>query len=389
MSELARIHAAARDAEARGQSLWLATVMRVRGSAYRHAGARLLFSAEQALAGSVSGGCLEAGIVRKGPWLARERPVCVHYEGTRSDDDDETPRGTGCDGSVDILLEKAAFAWPGSVLGALQRCLEGERRSALVTVFESSDHSIAIGGRLILHESGELTVTGLPGSAIPALAEVAGRALLEPRPRARNVQGAGFDALLEVFEPPPHLFVFGSGPDAVPVVELAVALGLGVTVCDPNPRLAVRERFSALAELHLGSLDGVRPKLEARRRALAVVMSHHYPTDSAALGLLLDSPAVYIGVLGPRRRSERILGELFPHSGERRARALARLHAPIGLDLGAETPAQIALSIIAEIQVVLASASALSLSASARPIHRQDSVLEVQPLPKLARTGTG
>ncbi|HEX3851195.1 MAG TPA: XdhC family protein, partial [Polyangiaceae bacterium] len=111
MTELSEICRLARAAQARSEPCWLATVMRVRGSAYRHPGARLLFSSGQILAGSVSGGCLEAGIVRKAPWLTRERPVCVRYEGAREEDDDdeESPHGTGCDGIVDILLERVSL----------------------------------------------------------------------------------------------------------------------------------------------------------------------------------------------------------------------------------------------------------------------------------------
>ena len=389
MSELGRIHAAARAAAARQQPLWLATVMRVHGSAYRHAGARLLFSSDQLLAGSVSGGCLEASIQRKAPWLVRERPVCVRYEGGRAEDEDEAPRGTGCDGAVDILLEKAAFGAPGSVLDALEASVVQERRCALVTVFESSDPRVRVGARLALPESGELSTAGLSGAAVLPLANAAASALAETRARPRTLHTDRFEALLEVFEPAPHLFVFGSGPDALPLVQFASGLDLGVTVCDPHPRVALRERFATLAELHLGNLNGVAPKLRARRRALAVVMSHHYPTDSAALRLLLDSAALYIGLLGPRRRSQRLLSELFPDSSEQAARALARLHSPIGLDLAAETPAQIALSIVAEIQAVLGRASAQPLSeCGAEPIHRTERALELPIAAELARTGT-
>ena len=390
MSELLRIHGAARAAHARREAMWLATVMRVHGSAYRHAGARLLFTRDRVLAGSVSGGCLEANILRKAPWLVRERSVCVRYEGGRDDDDDgESPRGTGCDGAVDVLLERATFGAPGSVLDVLETSLVQERRCALVSVFESSDPRVPVGARLALRESGELSAAGISGPAVGPLAKAAASALAETRARARTLRTESFQALLEVLEPPPHLFVFGSGPDALPLVQFASALGLGVTVCDPQPRVAVRERFATLAELHLGNPNGIASKLRARRRALGVVMSHHYPTDSAALRLLLESPALYIGLLGPRRRSLRLLSELFPSSSEQAACALARLRSPIGLDLGAETPEQIALSIVAEIQAVLARASARPLSeCGAESIHRPESALELPFAAEFARTGT-
>jgi xanthine/CO dehydrogenase XdhC/CoxF family maturation factor len=204
------------------------------------------------------------------------------------------------------------------------------------------------------------------------------------------VHGEGFEALLEVIQPAPQLFLFGAGPDAVPVVEFSRAVGFEITVCEANPRPAVRERFAHLAELHTGSVESVLPKIEARRSALGVVMSHHYPTDLRALALLLESRASYIGVLGPERRTRRMLCELHPNRQPAEA-DLARIRAPIGLDLGSETPTQIALSIVAEMQAVLARASAEPLSLrSDRPIHAASPELTVTGAgtARLARTGT-
>lgn len=389
MGELSQICRAARNGEKLQEPLWLATVMRVKGSAYRHPGARMLFSSGQVLAGSVSGGCLEAGIARKGPWLARERPICVRFDGSREEDDDESPRGTGCDGVVDILLERASLAAPCAPLAVIEDCLRDERRAVLATVFESSDPLAPVGARLTLDDSGKFNTYALSGPTWATLAQAAEQALAEPRTGPRTVSSPEFSALLEVIEPPPHLFVFGSGPDALPLVEFAVKLGYGVTVCDSSARVAVRERFAANAELHAGSVASVAARVNARRTPVAVVMSHHYPTDRQALGMLLDSPALYIGMLGPLRRTERMLQELFPDPELLAERQRARVRAPLGLDLGAETPAQIALAAIAEVQAVLARASALPLSErGSRPIHRPASELTLAAAPAFAQTGT-
>ncbi len=373
MAELLEICRAAEAAEKKDERCWLATVMRVRGSAYRHAGARLLFADGEALAGSVSGGCLEASIVRKGPWLTRERAVCVRYEAGREEGeepDDETPRGSGCDGAVDILIERVERGQSVDPLAFIDACLTHEQRGALVTVFESKVPGVPVGGRLTLTETGVSTSTIADPAACAALSWAASEALGETHPKSRLVRGDGFEALLEVVLPAPHLFVFGSGPDALPVVELASALGLGVTVCEANPRASVRERFSQLAWLHWGSPETVLPKLYARCTPLAVVMNHHYPTDLKALAMLLDSPAQYIGVLGPERRTRQMFESLFPGQC---AALPARVRAPIGLDLGAETPAQIAFSIVSEIQAVLGRASAQPLSRrGSRPIHEAE-----------------
>jgi xanthine dehydrogenase accessory factor len=389
MAELSEIRRAARDAMARGEPLWLATVMRVSGSAYRHAGARLLFTRGRALAGSVSGGCLEASIVRKGPWLTREHPACVYFDGNREQDDDTMPVGTGCDGSVNILIERVLMAAENDPLSFIDECLAAERRGALVTVFESSDPSLPIGSRLMILEGGSRRSTFANGALEAELGRAAERALGEPKALCHAIRGAGFEALLEIIQPPPHLFVFGTGPDATPVVEFARALGLGVTVCDSTGRISARERFSSLAEVHTGSVLSVLPKLEARRTPVAVVMSHHYPTDAKVLEMLLRSRAAYIGMLGPVRRTARILGEICGPESALSADDRARLRAPIGLDLGAETPTQIALSILSEIQAVLMQASAKPLSRRGpRPIHSTDASMTLEATTPWARTGS-
>jgi len=366
MAELSEICRAARAAAPLGEPLWLATVMRVRGSAYRHAGARLLFTSERVLAGSVSGGCLEASIVRKGPWLARAQPACISFDGGSDEGDDGRPRGAGCDGRVDLLIERVLNGECTDSVDFIAACLATEQRGALVTVFESSDPALPIGAR-VAFGPGKRLISSLPGSAVAAeLTRVAERALQERRPRPRTVQGPGFEALLEIIEPAPHLFVFGGGPDAAPLVEFARALGLGVTVCDTSARVAVRERFPHDTEFHFGSVQSAVAKLEQRRTPLAVVMSHHYPTDAEAVDRLLDSRAAYIGVLGPARRTARLLGERSSSKPSLTQGDRARLRAPIGLDLGAETPAQIALSVVAEIQALLADASAEPLSRAKR-----------------------
>ncbi|MEO6603779.1 MAG: XdhC family protein [Polyangiaceae bacterium] len=387
MAELLDICRAARVAQERNEPCWVASVMRVKGSAYRHAGARLLFSSGQGLAGSVSGGCLEASIVRKGPWLTRERAVCVRYEGGREEGDDESEWGTGCDGAVDVLIERVDFGSRSEPLSFIEACLKAERRAVLLTVFRSENPGLPIGARVGLDELGNGMTSVRDPADCAALSWAAEGVLGETHPQSRLVHGECFDALLEIIAPAPHLFVFGSGPDAVPVVELAGTLGLGVTVCEPNPRVAVRERFRGRAELHLGSAEAALALIESRRTPLSVVMGHHYPTDREALAMLLRSGATYIGMLGPERRTRKMFGELFPNFV---GPLPARVRAPIGLNLGAETPTQIALSIVAEIQAVLGQASAEPLSrCTARPIHALEAELTLHSAPTLlARTGT-
>jgi xanthine/CO dehydrogenase XdhC/CoxF family maturation factor len=160
---------------------------------------------------------------------------------------------------------------------------------------------------------------------------------------------------LETLVPPVPLIVFGAGHDALPVVELARGLGWQTEVVDPQARPASLSRFAAADRVTLARPEEVGAHVSITPRTLALLMSHNYSHDLELLRFLLASPALYIGVIGPRKRTERMLRELA--AGEDAFRPeeadTARLYSPAGLDVGANSPAEIALSIIAEMRAVL------------------------------------
>jgi xanthine/CO dehydrogenase XdhC/CoxF family maturation factor len=160
---------------------------------------------------------------------------------------------------------------------------------------------------------------------------------------------------VETLLPPVQLVVFGAGHDALPIVELARGLGWQTEVVDPQARAATRARFAAADRVILAPPEDVGPQVTITPRTLTLLMSHNYSHDLALLKFLLNSPARYIGVMGPRKRTERMLDELAggePMSWSEEA-DLARLYSPVGLDLGANAPAEIALSIVAEMRAVI------------------------------------
>lgn len=171
--------------------------------------------------------------------------------------------------------------------------------------------------------------------------------------------------LVEHISPPRSLFIFGAGHDAVPLVSLAKGLGWHVTVVDHRPAYALPERFAEADRVLCLSPERVN-ELPIDDRSAAVLMTHNYLQDAALLERLIASPAPYIGMLGPRRRTDRILGELPTLPSEAQ---IARLHAPIGLDLGAEEPSEIALCIVAEIQAFANGRTARSLRGHEGPLH--------------------
>jgi xanthine/CO dehydrogenase XdhC/CoxF family maturation factor len=357
-------------ADSFGQPRWLATVVGVEGSAYRRPGARLLFSTERVLAGALSGGCLEREVLRLGPWLTSRGPVVRSFDHRL---DEEAGAGSGCDGKVEVLIEPCADLLQ-ETLAQVQHELESEHSFTLATLIESHTPALALGTRFLGNAHAEYHSRRLPELAL----QLSRAAALAPQPRrhrASVVSFRGLRFLLELLEPPPHLFVFGAGPDAVPLARIAGQLGWEVTVCGTD-RVSTRERFSGLAR-YSSDLKRCVVELEACARPLAVVMSHDYERDRGTLAALLPSRCEYLGALGPARRTERLLNELAATLRVLPARGLDHLHAPAGLSLGAETAEEIALSIIADAQARLTASDGASLRDRPGDIHESTPQLQL------------
>lgn len=315
----------------------LATLAAVEGSSYRRPGARLLVCADGTKIGSISGGCLEEDVlVRAGRVLASGRAETAVYD-TTSENDLVWGVGLGCHGIVRVVLEKLPPrpAWAEVLAENL-----AARRSTPLAIVHRADDSSRLGTRL--------------ASDFPA----------RPEP--------GEEVFRQIIAPPPALAIFGAGDDAQPLVRLAKELGWQVTVADPRPAFASPTRFPNADRLVVaGAKD-----LAARVYALpddsanaAVVMTHHYVHDVPLLRTLLPRPLAYVGLLGPRKRAEKILADLAREGFTPEPTMVSRLHAPVGLDLGADGPDEVALAIVAEIQAVLAGRDARPLRERARPIH--------------------
>ncbi|HET6281166.1 MAG TPA: XdhC family protein [Polyangia bacterium] len=395
MSDLKAIVNAARGLRATGQPFLLATVVAVRGSSYRRPGARMIIADDRRVAGSVSGGCLEQDLIRRGWWHTRDgAPALLTFDSTSDDDRDGEPQArTGCGGVVEILLERVLANAVEHPLLLLETALDEEANIELLTVFRSVRAEVPVGSRWVIPP---LTACGVPAAmggsapfAVPI--ERARRALARANATGSRsfasvnvaLPDGSVEALAERLGPPPHLFVFGSGPDAVPVVALARALGWTITLWDPQGRAETKLRFAAADRVCAGDLAALRSHIEASLRPLAVVMSHNLEHDRQALAMVLSSKANYIGVLGPRRRTDRLLAAL-PGGGAQGEEQRGRLHAPVGLQLGAETPDEIALSIIAQAQAVVTGAAAGHLSQQARAIHGSASFPALAPLESLS-----
>ncbi|HJW25626.1 MAG TPA: XdhC family protein [Rhodocyclaceae bacterium] len=363
MGELETIVRAARRAVQEGEAPVLATVVAVAGSAYRRPGARLLITGEGWRAGSVSGGCLEKDIVTRGPWLAANGPLTLTYDTT---DDEESAYGLGCRGVIRILLERLETGGAVDLLAFLEEGLARRRPGVVATLVAVAAPGHRVGQRL-LWAGGWAVAHDLPAAAtLDACAALAGEVEAAGASAIRRLPVAGGEVELfaEYVAVPPSLVVFGAGHDAVPLVRFAKALGFHVTVVDGRPGQVTAARFPLADRLQVCRPEAVGDAVAITAETLAVVMTHSLAADRQIVAALLPSPARYIGVLGPRKRSEELLAELDAGPG-----ALGRLYAPVGLDLGAEGPEAVALSIMAEIEAVVAGRPTGHLRDRAGPIH--------------------
>jgi xanthine/CO dehydrogenase XdhC/CoxF family maturation factor len=303
----------------------LVTLVRAEGSSYRRPGAHLLIAGDGTCAGTISGGCLEAEVVRKALWMVRGGAVVERYS-TLFDDTAEIPFGLGCGGIVDLLFEPVDTPECRAYLEAMEASLSGVE-SVVATWLPEGGNNLA---RAVYRG-----LTSTFASQTPAGAGIASTSVLD-------------NIYRETITPPQRLFVLGAGDDAKPVVTMAALLGWRVTIADARPQLARPDRFPqaeavlcvhSVAPLNIGASDAV------------VIMSHSYEQDRAFLtGLLAQPSPIYLGLLGARHRSSLLVNEAAATLGRTVAECCERVFAPVGLDLGGDGPEAIALAVIAEVQ---------------------------------------
>ena len=325
MTQLAAWHA-------EGVACALATVIRVQGSAYRHEGAKLVVAADGRVVGNVSGGCLEADVrevalrvIRTGTSERRE------YCGS-ADEIAAWDLGVGCEGVVEILIEPVADGRDEE-----RAMLDAEETVVLLTNFVTGARQV------------------LAGSAADALSGADSRLLHDG--------STGYFA--DVMRPPPRLLVVSAGDDARHLARLASDVGFRVVVADRRPGLLTRERFPA--PIRLVETDAARlgERVVLDDTSFAVVMTHNFVDDTEYLRALVRGPACYLGVLGPRQRTERILGILRADGPVE----TARIFGPVGLDIGTDGAEQVALAVLAEMLAVKSGRRAQSLRERVAPIH--------------------
>jgi xanthine/CO dehydrogenase XdhC/CoxF family maturation factor len=380
-NELLEVATALTKAAEDGQVSVLATVARTEGSTYRRIGARMVVLADGSHAGGVSAGCLEADVVLRAAGVrASGRPDLVTYD-TRSADDLIWGFGLGCGGLTELLLEPLD---PEAALAKAERfrgIAASRERMVLATVVRTSGDAVTPGDQAMLDERGILTgFEGLdPSSRAIVHRTASGRLEAGSAEAARHtLNGHEVDIAYEIRLPTVRLGVCGAGPDAIPVVAAAQRLGWHVTLMDHRPTLIAQEQWPAVERTVVPSVEAIPGAVARIDCDAVVVMNHHYDRDLEYLAAWVGTSVPYIGVLGPRQRSEQMLATLESRGVELDEATRQRIRAPVGLDIGAETPEEVALAIVGEIQAVHAERRGGFLSTHGGPIHGPvpESVLE-------------
>ncbi|PSR54618.1 alanine dehydrogenase [Adhaeribacter arboris] len=355
----------------------LATVVQVEGSAYRRPGARMLVTEDGELTGAISGGCLEGDALRKARLvMTQQKALLVTYD-TTDDDDSRLGVGLGCNGIIQILIEPIVAEDLNNPIALLSAVISQRQQAVIITLFSLQNRlGFQPGTCLLLPEKGDKRGDKYPLELSELLEKEGNQVLQSKKSLIRNyqLQDKVLSAFVEYLHPPVSVIVLGGGNDVQPLVQMASILGWSVTVIDGRTNYAVKTRFPTADKVLVAKPQQVLENITVDAQTVFLLMTHNYNYDLAMLRQLLPLPVVYVGVLGPKKKLNQMLEELESDGMEITPDQMQKIYGPLGLNIGAETPEEIALSAISEIKAVLAGKEGTFLRQKPQAIHERSVV---------------
>lgn len=384
MKEIKSIINAYDAAREHGQRSALVTVVHLEGSSYRRPGARMLVTDEGQMTGAISGGCLEGDALRKALLVLNQQQSRLVTYDTSDEDDATIGVQLGCAGVIQVLMEPIQTGIPGNPVELLRKAAGKRQSFVLITGFSLEDKKQNQCGTCLLVEQ-DGTITGNLSDDLlrSAMLDDAVLSFKEKRSAFKQYvsHNQNITAFIEYVPPAVSLVAIGAGNDVMPLVAIADTLGWESTVVDGRPTHAKKERFVSACQVLVSKPENVLEHIVMDNHTVFVLMTHNYNYDLAMLKAMVKTNVPYIGVLGPRKKLERMLGDLEAEGIKLQDEQLSRIFGPVGLDLGAETAEEIALSITAEIKSILAGKSGQSLRQRLDVIHsRQDTQINEKRL---------
>lgn len=372
MKEIREIIKAYNDCIVAGKRTALASVVHLDGSSYRRPGARMLINDDGQLTGAISGGCLEGDALRKAMLaIVQQESKLVTYD-TTDEEDVSVGVQLGCAGIIQVLFEPIDAKATINPVKLLQKAIAKRQKSVLVTLFSTDEKNKPQAGTCMLVEedqtiTGEIPVAGIKDELMKDVRHVMGSQ--SSIFKNFSSENESVTAFIEFLQPAISLVIAGAGNDAVPLVNMATILGWDASVVDGRNTHAKPERFVSACQVIVSKPENVLEQIHIDEQTVFVLMTHNYNYDLAMLKALLERDVSYIGVLGPRKKLERMIGELKDQGMDLTEKQLGSVYGPVGLEIGAETAEEIALSIVAEIKAVFAGRKGTSLRESKDFIH--------------------
>jgi len=375
MKEIRDIIGAFDQAQKLGKQTALATVVHVDGSSYRRPGARMLITEDGQMTGAISGGCLEGDALRKALFVMMEQKSKLVTYDTNDEDDARLEMGLGCNGIIQVLIEPIDISDQNNPIQFLKAIVSKRQQNVLITLFSLQNKKDTQYGTCLL-VSADGSISGDVPFLKDILATDAKRALANRNSSFKNyiTENNSLTAFIELIHPPVSVVIIGAGNDALPLVKMADVLGWETTVVDGRANYAKKERFASACQVLVSKPENVLEKLMVDDQTVFLLMTHNYNYDLAMLRALLARKVVYIGSLGPGKKLDRMIEELKEEGVTLTNEQLFPLYGPVGLDIGAETAEEIALSILAEIKAVLSLKNGQSLRANTGPIHSRSAL---------------
>ncbi len=371
MKELNDILKAYDKASSAGQQMALATVVKVEGSSYRRPGARMLVTDDGQLTGAISGGCLEGDAKRKALMaIASGENKLVTYD-TTDEDDAKFGVQLGCNGIVHILFEPLGDSKKRTPIKLLKQVADSGKVSVIATLF-SFGSPLQLGTSLLLRD-GRLSsiIDSEKADIISPHMDVAfqnGQSFFV----AVDINKEQQEAFIEYVLPNICVVIAGAGNDVMPLSEMTAVLGWDTIIADGRPAQVTATRFPKAHKLIRANAEELLDEIRVDERTVFLLMTHNYNYDLELLSRLPATPTRYIGVLGPKKKLDRMLAELSDRGQHFSEEELSKIYGPVGLDLGAETAEEIALSIVSEIQSVFANRTGAPLRQKTAPIHANE-----------------
>ncbi|MNR99449.1 putative xanthine dehydrogenase subunit A [compost metagenome] len=355
----------------------LVTVVHLDGSSYRRPGARMLVNHDGRITGAISGGCLEGDALKKALFAISEQKNTLFTYDTSKEDDSEMGIHLGCEGLIQVLFEYIDSEKEENPIQLLRKALAVRQKAVLVTLFDlNNNQNIQYGTCLLLEENGTLTgkipLSQFEDSIFNDITEVLQNE--ESVFKQYKSDGESITAFFEFLHPPVSLVVLGAGNDAIPLMKFADVLGWDFRIVDRRDTHANKERYPTASQVLISNPDVALEHLTYDSRTFFVLVTHSYKCDYYMLKSLCAASVPYVGILGPKKKLNRMLEELQNEGIYLNEDKKATIYGPTGLDIGSETPEEIALSIIAEIQAVLTGKMGGMLKMKNEVIHSRDSL---------------